>query len=155
MTLDYDTCSDYICPMRDEDRQFTLDDLCSLADLPKRTVRYYIQIGLLGRPEGAGRGAHYSVRHLDQLLEIRKWRRAGLSLERIRELMGGTGGEGALRPPAPPRRKGSVEVWSHVVIDDGVELAIEPKRSGLSPEQVRKLTREVMALYERIHNTRE
>lgn len=140
--------------MKNSERQFTLDDLSSLVDLPRRTIRYYIQIGLLDRPKGAGRGAHYGPRHLDQLLEIRKWQQAGLSLERIRELIGKANKE-AMTPPPPPRQKGSVEVWSHVVIDEGVELAIEPKRAGLTPEQVRKLTREVMALYEHIRNARE
>jgi len=55
--------------------------------IPRRTTRYYIQIGLIDRPEGVGRGAHYTTRHLEQLLEIRKWQQVGLSLERIRELL--------------------------------------------------------------------
>ena len=73
--------------MSEGDQIFALDELAGLVDLPRRTVRYYIQIGLVDRPEGAGRGARYTTRHLDQLLEIRKWQRAGLSLERIRELL--------------------------------------------------------------------
>ena len=28
---------------------------------------------------------------------------------------------------------GSVEVWSRLVVDDGVEVAIEPGRAGLGP----------------------
>ena len=59
----------------------------TLVDLPKRTVRYYMQIGLVDRPEGLNRGAKYYARHLEQLLGIRKWQEAGLSLDRIRELL--------------------------------------------------------------------
>ena len=48
-----------------------------------------------------------------------------------------------------PRVAGDVEVWTHLHVEDGVELHIEPARAGLSPEQVRKLFKEVLALYER------
>ncbi len=128
---------------------FTLDELCGLVKLSRRTVRYYIQIDLVDRPDGVGRGAHYSTRHLDQLLEIRKWQQAGLSLDRIRELVGSDGKEG-ITPPARPRQKGSVEVWSHVVVNDGIEITIEPKRANLTPEDVREFAAGVIKLYEKI-----
>lgn len=135
--------------MNDNPRRFNLDELSSLAELPRRTVRYYIQIGLLAKPTGVGRGAHYGTRHLDQLLEIRKWQQAGLSLERIQELLQGRDGPAPLPPPRP-RQAGSLELWSHLVIGEGVELIIEPNRAQLSPEQVRALARAVMAAYQGI-----
>ena len=129
-------------------RTFTLDELATLADLPRRTVRYYIQLGLVDRPVGETRAAHYLSGHLEQLLQIRKWTAAGVSLERIRELLSGE------PPPVPqrPRGAGSVEVWSHLVITDGVELTLEPSRAGLAPEEVREFFRGVLALYENIKN---
>jgi len=136
--------------MSDSNEKFSLDELCSLVDLPRRTIRYYIQQGLMDRPEGAKRGSHYLRRHLDQLLEIQKWQKAGLSLDRIRELLAGTEGEGPLPPPRR-RRPGDVEVWSHLLIQDGVELHIEPGQSGLTPEQVRELSRGIMALVKKIN----
>ena len=60
--------------------KFTLDDLCTLSDTPKRTVRYYIQIGLMDRPIGETKAAHYLPGHLDQLLKIRQFSDAGISL---------------------------------------------------------------------------
>ena len=132
--------------MKKETREFNLDELCALVDLPRRTVRFYMQHGLVDRPEGAGRGAHYTTRHVDQLLTVRKWKQAGLSLERIRELVEG----GEIQVPPPPVKPGQVEVWSRVRVADGVELSIEPKRAGLSPEQLRALVKEIMATYERI-----
>jgi DNA-binding transcriptional MerR regulator len=135
-------------------RTFTLDELAELVDLPRRTVRYYIQIGLIDRPAGVGRGAHYATRHADQLLEIKKWQAAGLSLERIRELLTPAGGEGPLPPPRP-RQPGTVEVWSHLVIADGVELNLEPKRAGLTPEQVRAFAQGVMTLFDQIRTSQE
>ena len=126
---------------------YSLDELAALVELPKRTVRYYIQLGLVDRPDGIAKGARYGPRHLERLLLIRKWQHAGLSLERIRELIEAPD-EDAI--PPRPRGRGSVEVWSRLVVDDGVELAIEPGRAGLGPEAVRELFRRVMAAYDDI-----
>lgn len=130
-------------------QHFSIDELATLVDLPRRTVRYYIQEGLVDRPHGAKRGAYYTREHLAQLLSIRKWQRAGLGLERIRELMAGEGAEGDV-PPVPPPKPGDVTVCSHVALGAGVELVIDPQRAGLSPEQVRTLARETAALVARI-----
>ena len=46
-------------------------------------------------------------------------------------------------------------MWSHLVIDEGVELNINPGAAGLSPAQVRRLFREVRAAFETIRNDRK
>ena len=69
-----------------EDERYSIDELSVLAGLTPRTVRYYIAEGLVDRPLGEKRGAHYVRRHLEQLLLVRRWTDAGLSLERVREL---------------------------------------------------------------------
>lgn len=126
--------------------KFSLDELCSLSDTPKRTARYYMQIGLVDGPIGSTKAAHYLHQHLDQLLTIRKLSDAGVSLERIREVLSGEA------PPVPPRQRkaGSVEVRSHLYIAEGVELEISPERSGLNPEEVRTLVRAVMQAFENL-----
>jgi len=126
----------------------TLAELCVLSDMPVRTVRYYIQVGLVDRPEGETRAARYGSKHLEQLLLIRKWANAGVSLERIRELLNGD--EAPI--PARARASGSLEVRSHLTVADGIELVIEPGRAGLSPEQVRSLVKGVMAVYQKINH---
>ena len=137
--------------MQDE-KTFTLDEIASLAELPRRTVRYYIQSGLIDRPQGVGKGSYYTQRHLEQLLLVRKWQLAGLSLERIGELLKQQD-TGPL--PPTPRRAGTVEVWSHLVVADGVELTLEPGRAGLTPEQVRAFFRAVTQAYAQIHEGEE
>ncbi len=127
---------------------YTLEALAALVELPRRTVRYYIQQGLVAHPVGEKRAARYTTTHLEQLLTIRKWQQAGLSLERIRELLF-TPATATDLPPKP-RGQGTVEVWSHLVIAEGVELLLEPSRAGLTPEQVRALFRGVVALYEQV-----
>ncbi len=131
--------------MPNDAERFSLDELCALADTPRRTVRYYIQEGLVDRPEGAKRGAFYTRDHLEQLLTIRKWQRAGLSLERIRELTADPGA-GEDLPPERRRRPGDVTVRSHILLRPGVELVIEPSEAGLTPEQLRALARQAAAV---------
>src|SRR5213595_809315 len=126
--------------------RYSLDELATLAGVTPRTVRFYIAEQLVDRPAGEKRGAHYVRRHLEQLLLIRRWTEAGLSLERVRELIAGA-------PEDPPRRAappGSVEVWSRMTVADGLELHLEPGRAGLAPEQVRALLRGVTALYRQV-----
>ncbi len=75
----------------------------------KRTVRYYIQKGLVDRPEGVGKGAFYSHTHLEQLLAIRKWKTAGLSLERIQDILAtekeGGDGDQLYHRPCPKKTR--------------------------------------------------
>jgi DNA-binding transcriptional MerR regulator len=125
---------------------YSLDELASLAALPRRTVRYYIQLGLVDRPIGETRAAYYTAAHLEPLLTVAKYSNAGLSLERIRELLRAPD----VAPPMVPPRAGAVEVRSHLTLADGVELSIDPARAGLSPEQVRRLFQDALKLYERI-----
>lgn len=131
-------------PTPEDSPRFSLDDLCSLSDTPKRTARYYMQIGLVDGPIGSTKAAHYLPRHLEQLLTVRKLSDAGVSLDRIREVLSGEA------PPVPPRqlKPGSVEVRSHLFIAEGVDLEISPERSGLSPDQIRTLVRAVMQAYQ-------
>jgi DNA-binding transcriptional MerR regulator len=127
---------------------YSIDELAALVELPRRTVRYYIQQGLVDRPIGEKRAAYYTASHLEQLLTIRKWQQAGLSLDRIREILAGP--DASILPPTRPRGPGTVEVWSHLVVADGLEVTLEPGRAGMSPEDVRAFFRGVTALYEQL-----
>jgi len=127
---------------------FSLNELALLTDIPRRTVRYYIQNELLDRPDGRGRGSHYTGHHLEQLIEIRRLQKSGVSLARIRQIMAEDDIESP--PPTKPQEIGSVEVRSHVKIADGVELSIDPKRCGLSAASVRTFADGLVYLYEQI-----
>lgn len=128
---------------------FTLEEIAALAELPRRTARYYIQSGLIDRPPGVATGALYALRHAEQLRLVRKWHLAGLSLQRIRALL-------KQRATAPlPRRAGTVEAWSHLVVAEGIEITLEPSRAGLTPEQVRAFLRAVTQAYAQIVDSEE
>jgi DNA-binding transcriptional MerR regulator len=62
-----------------------LAELAQRAGVSTRTVRYYIQQGLLPAPEARGPGAHYGAEHVDRLLLIRLLQREHLPLAEIRK----------------------------------------------------------------------
>lgn len=118
--------------------KLSLQQLSKQADVPGRTVRYYIHKGLLPAPHGQRRGAWYSEDHLAALLRIREWQDAGLSLDAIAGLLRAKG-----EAPVAPARPGAVEVRSHLVVADGLELVVAPERAGLTQAQMRQLFRVV------------
>ena len=63
---------------------FSLADLCDLADVTPRTVRFYITQGLLRPPSGAGPAARYEDGHLYRLRLIRRQQKDHLPLVEIR-----------------------------------------------------------------------
>ncbi len=123
---------------------YGFEELCALVELPSRTVRYYIQLGLVDRPDGLNRGARYSTQHIEQLLSVKKWQAAGLSLERIRELLHGDTSE----MPLPRKAPGTVEVWSRLQVAPGVEINVEAGAAGFSPEELRSFFRKVQSAYQ-------
>lgn len=131
--------------------KLNFDELCTTVDLPSRKVRYYIQMGLVDRPDGLNKGARYTTRHIEQLLSIKKWQGLGLSLERIRELLHGDIDDLAVQRQPP----GSVEVWSRLLIASGIELHIEAGSAGLTPENMRRLFKSVLAAYQDIRTNTE
>jgi DNA-binding transcriptional MerR regulator len=128
------------------DTTFTLDQLSALTDLSLRTIRYYIQLGLVDRHEGDRKHARYTQRHLDQLLQVRAMADQGIPLERIKHQIHGT-----TPPPPPPKAAGDISVISKVYVAPGVELHLEPQAAGLSPEKLRLFVRTVLSNWKEIH----
>lgn len=109
------------------------DELAELAGVSRRTVRYYVQRGLLPAPAGVGRGKHYDDAHLSRLKQIRAWQEAGEPLERIAD---------RLDPqPVVPARPVAGEAWARVVLADGIELHVRHGR--LSDTQLHVLVASV------------
>ena len=76
-------------------------------DIPDaRVIRYYTTLGLLDRPEMAGRTALYSPRHLAQLVAIKKLQARGLSLSSVQQELAGISDAGLARVAALTHREG-------------------------------------------------
>jgi len=70
---------------------FDLAELSELARISQRTVRYYVQQGLIRSPESRGPGARYTRDSLDRLRLIRRFQREHLPLAEIRRRLDGLG----------------------------------------------------------------
>lgn len=65
-----------------------IQELTSQSGVPRRTIYFYVQQGILPPPQGAGLAASYSEEHLLRLRLIPVLRREGLRLDEIRERFG-------------------------------------------------------------------
>jgi len=118
---------------------YSIEQLADFSDLPERTIRYYIHRGLVSRPEGAKRGSYYLLTHLEELLQVKKWVAAGMSLERVAALLRGDLLVSPSNPivPAPTvitRR--DIAVYG---IGDGIELHIDATHCSLTPLMISRL----------------
>jgi DNA-binding transcriptional MerR regulator len=108
--------------MADEPR-YAIGDLAELGGVSRRTVRYYVQEGLIPAPLGVGRGNHYGPAHLQRLLRVKALQESGRTLDEIRRAFD----DGEARVPhgavseAPPVPR---SVWRRITLSPGVELHI-------------------------------
>src|SRR5690242_13714565 len=65
----------------------TLAELAELTGISERTIRYYIQFGLLPSPKGAGPKVRYGRGHLGRLRLIRMLQDRHLPLSAIRKVL--------------------------------------------------------------------
>jgi DNA-binding transcriptional MerR regulator len=118
---------------RDGDPHYGIRDLVQLTGIPRRTIRYYVQRGLLDPPLGAGRGHYYTPAHLRRLQRVREFQGRGLSLDEIRTRLE-HGGTARREAPLP-----EVEVTTRIHVAPGVEVLVAHGARPPSPTQVRAL----------------
>lgn len=151
---------------------YKLDELAREAEVAPRTVRYYVQRGLLPAPEFKGRDTSYGREHLVRLLAIKRLQAAHLPLDAIEaRLASATMGEleriasGSvvsveLPPPRDPvvrPRRGHLyfpphdpvpeapraERWERVELAPGLEIHL---RSDAGPE-AQRIARDIRSRY--------
>jgi DNA-binding transcriptional MerR regulator len=111
---------------------YGVEELAERGGVSRRTVRYYVQRGLLPPPLGLGRGDHYTEEHLTTLVRIRELQEAGVSLEDIAARL-----RGDEAPEAAEASARMQSTWTRVELARDVELHVRGRR--LSDEQIRKL----------------
>jgi len=67
--------------------ELTLEDLAKLSKMSIRTLRYYIQEGLLPGPDTRGKFASYSREHLARIKMIKRLKDKYLPLQQIKQLL--------------------------------------------------------------------
>jgi DNA-binding transcriptional MerR regulator len=105
--------------------RYLIEELCTMTGFSRRTVRYYVQEGLVDPPAGRGRGGYYADRHVAQLARIRDLQERGYRLDAIRGLLGRqVHVEAAVEtPPAAPRLP-PASSWIRHEVSPGVELHV-------------------------------
>ena len=69
--------------MNTNEKSYSISELAALGGVSPRTVRYYVQLGVLPPPAGRGLGGKYGPQHLERLLRVRELQREGVHLEQM------------------------------------------------------------------------
>jgi DNA-binding transcriptional MerR regulator len=118
---------------------YAIGDLADLAGVSRRTVRYYVQEGLLPAPLGLGRGSHYGQAHLEQLLKVKAMQEAGRTLDEIRRALGGEGARAPREHAVTSDPFLERSVWRRITIAPGVELHLSGAVRLPSPGKLNEL----------------
>ena len=105
---------------------FTIDDVMRLTGVNRRTVRYYVTLGLVPPPNGRGVGLHYRQEHVDAILRVLEAKERGESLAAIADAEHERSRQAVAKPaggqPVPP-----------VAVDNGEPVRAAPVSSEPSP----------------------
>lgn len=104
-----------------------IEELADRAGVSRRTVRYYVQRGLLPSPTGLGRGKHYTAQHLEVLVRIRELQEQGVSLT---DIQASQSAPAEPAPPAAPAAAPAQSLWTRVAVSEDVELHVRGRRLG-------------------------
>src|SRR5262245_8808285 len=118
--------------------RYAIEELATLGGVSRRTVRYYVQEGLIPPPLGLGRGNHYTPEHLEQLLRVKALQENGRTLVEIRRVLGQVSNRSSVaeskREELPPR-----SLWRRITVMPGVELHLASTVRLPPPARLREL----------------
>lgn len=120
-----------------KETRYSIAELAEAGGGTRRTVRYYIQEGLLPAPLGVGRGRHYTDEHLERLVEVKALQERGHTLEEIRC----PARRLESRPAAEiaPALEIPRSTWSRVELLPGLEIHVSGAYRLPSPGRLREL----------------
>jgi len=118
--------------------RYLIDELCKLTGFSRRTVRFYVQEGLVDPPAGRGRGGYYSDLHAAHPARTRARQEQGYRRDAIRGMRAPHGAATpleALEPRSSFRQEpGSLpstpESWTRHIVAPGVELHVSAEAAS-------------------------
>lgn len=123
-----------------EEKKINIGQLAELSGVSRRTIRFYVQNGLLPPPLGAGRGHYYTEEHLRDLLRIKTLKENNLSLE---EVAGRLHDQSEPEPAAYPLPT----TWVRIEVGPGIELNVQGGVYPVTPARVRRLQKFISRLF--------
>jgi DNA-binding transcriptional MerR regulator len=120
-------------------KQYTIEELGELTGFTRRTIRFYVQEGLLEPPAGRGRGGFYYDSHLETLRHIKSLQERDLSLAAILQLLK----KGEPEPVNYPR-----EVWVKYAVTPGLEINVRRDLEQLESKKIFEIIKIARALLE-------
>ncbi len=140
---------------------YDIQELVNQSGVPRRTIYFYVQQGILPPPEGAGLAAHYGEDHLLRLQLIPLLRQQGLRLDEIRarfaqmnvaEMRGllqtshpsPAPAPRSVHEPAPPEWIGPPARWgeqryTHYTLPAGITLTVPDNLSAADRQRLQQL----------------
>ncbi|MDI9570292.1 MAG: MerR family transcriptional regulator [Pseudomonadota bacterium] len=103
-----------------DENKYTIDCLVELSGFSRRTIRYYVQEGLIDPPAGRGRGGFYYDSHLERLRLIKAYQEKGIRISAIAAMLSR---EEPAADVAPSRN-----VMIRYEIAPGIELNVSRER---------------------------
>ncbi|HNX77213.1 MAG TPA: MerR family transcriptional regulator [Candidatus Rifleibacterium sp.] len=130
-----------------EEKKYNIGQIAALSGVSPRTIRFYVQSGLLAAPAGAGRGHYYTDAHLQALQRIKDLKDNHLSLDEIARRLNG-GPVEVVGLPVPTS-------WVRIEVCPGVEVHIQGGRYPVTPARMRRLQVFVQRLFGETQTTEE
>lgn len=118
--------------------KYTIDELAELTGYPRRTIRYYVQEGMIAPPAGRGRGGFYYDSHLERLRLIKAYQEKGIRISAITAMLKKE--EPAVE--AIPSRN----VMIRYEIAPGIELNVSREREISEPSTILEIIRIAKAI---------
>ena len=111
--------------------RYNIGELAAMAKVSRRTVRFYVTLGLISSPLGRGPGHHYTDNHLQEILTIRALQGRGVSLaemqdQKVREAP-------LLLPTEPPTPDLHPQLITRILLQPGVSLEFLHEACELTP----------------------
>lgn len=118
---------------------YNIESLADLAGLTKRTIRYYIELGLLTPPVGSCRGSYYTDNHLRRLDQIRKLSSQGIPLTQMKSFICDD-----FQASVVCTDDIKINVWNRAVITESIEINF--KQDTLNKNDVDKIKHFIIEL---------
>ena len=132
---------------------YDLNELSDRAGVTPRTVRYYIQQGLLPAPDAQGPATRYGQGHLDRLLLIRQLQREHQPLAEIRAQLEGLRDEDVSRvlsTSRPSKRPSSAVDYVRSVLGGAALASRAAAPAASAPDPLTRTPTSVKSQWERI-----